>query len=386
MSDLENPGRVTQDALDRALTSLYRAEPPEGFDANWRATIRREECVQMKTHTVPRQGKRLWRMALPMAATLVLVAGTLMTGAGLFDPQPDGLPNSQPQTTQRAMLESDAIDYEWSSWDYGADDGLALRGAPSGEMETIAGAIENQDRKIVRTAYLTIATSTLDADAGALRSLTESAGGYVEAMNQYESTGSRPKQTSFDLRVPTEMLDAFLADAAAIGRVTSRSESASDQTVAYRDTELRLATQRAKMARLQELLAQANDVSDLLAIETEIANTQYTLDSYETSLRSIDRQVDESYVSITLTEETPGEGAAAEDMALGERLRRAWQASLAGIETFFRNLLVFLTMALPVALPLVAIGLIAWLIWRRRNARRESQDTQPQIIEPEKEE
>lgn len=385
MSDLENPGRVSQDALDRALTSLYRAEPPESFDNRWRAAIRQEECVQMKTHTVPRQGKRLWRMALPMAATLVLVAGTLMTGAGLFDPQPHRLPDSQPQTERKAVLE-DAIDYEWGSWDYAADDGLALGAAPSNERGTLAGAIENQDRKIVRTAYLTIATSTLDADAGALRTLTESAGGYVEAMNQYESTGSRPRQTSFDLRVPTEKLDAFLADAAAIGRVTSRSESASDQTVTYRDTELRLATQRAKMTRLQELLVQANDVSDLLAIETEIANTQYTLDSYETSLRNIDRQVDESYVSITLTEETPGESAAAEDMALGERLRRAWQASLAGIQTFFRNMLVFLTMALPVALPLVAIGLIAWLIWRRRNARRESPDMQPQIIEPEKEE
>lgn len=382
MSDLENPGRVSQDALDRALTSLYRAEPPESFDNRWRAAIRREECVQMKTHTVPRQGKRLWRMALPMAATLVLVAGTLMTGAGLFDPQPD----SQPQTTQRAMQESDAIDYEWGSWDYGADDGLALGAAPSNEMGTLTGAIENQDRKIVRTAYLTIATSTLEEDAGALRTLTESAGGYVEAMNQYESTGSRPKQASFDLRVPTEKLDAFLADAAAIGRVTSRSESASDQTVAYRDTELRLVTQRAKMTRLQDLLVQANDVSDLLAIETEIANTQYTLDSYETSLRNIDRQVDESYVSITLTEETPGESATAEDADLGERLGRAWQASLAGIGTFFRNMLVFLTMALPVALPLAAIGLIGWLIRRRRIARRESPDTQPKIIEPEKEE
>ena len=80
--DRQHPG---SDGLDRALTDLYRIQTPQGFDAAWRGAVRREELKQMK----PSAKGRIWRAALPAFGALVLVVGTLLTGAGELGALPD---------------------------------------------------------------------------------------------------------------------------------------------------------------------------------------------------------------------------------------------------------------------------------------------------------
>ena len=65
------------DALDRALTDLYRSDIPTAYRANWRTAVQREERQTMQKH---RQTKTFWRIALPAAAALVLVVGALSAG------------------------------------------------------------------------------------------------------------------------------------------------------------------------------------------------------------------------------------------------------------------------------------------------------------------
>jgi hypothetical protein len=139
-----------------------------------------------------------------------------------------------------------------------------------------------------------------------------------------------------------------------VGRVVDRSESSTDMTVQYADNEARLATLRAKMERLNELLEKAETVEDLISIESAIADTQYSIDSYETRQRTIDRQVD-----IYLREDSPVEVTS--EMSLGERISRAFQNSVEDFGQFLRNMLVFIVMALP-ALGLMAIVTAAVLL------------------------
>ena len=40
------------DALDRALTDLYRTDIPDGYRAAWRAAVQREEQTAMKKSTL----------------------------------------------------------------------------------------------------------------------------------------------------------------------------------------------------------------------------------------------------------------------------------------------------------------------------------------------
>ena len=54
---------------------------------------------------------------------------------------------------------------------------------------------------------------------------------------------------------------------------------------------------------------------------------------------------------------------------LGERLGAALKASLRWLGGFLRNMLVFVTMILPVAVPVAAIAAVVWLVVRRRSPR-----------------
>ena len=166
------------------------------------------------------------------------------------------------------------------------------------------------------------------------------------------------RSASFDLRIPSDALDDCLSGLEQIGRITDRYESATDLTTQYSDTQLRLETQQSKMTRLQTLLTQAETVEDLLAIENEIADTQYQIDSLESSLRSIDRQVDYSTVYIYLREQTSADTANTVELSIGERIRGGLQASLAWLGDFFANMLVFLIAISPV----LAGGFVLYLV------------------------
>ncbi len=372
----ETKGPWPSGDLERVLTDLYRERAPEGFERAWRAAVKREERLPMK-----QTGPRFWKMALPMAAVLVLLVGTWLTGTS-----PLGVP--KPGTMQKAMPQSQANLQRAGTMDEAEDGGYFLmEDAPSGvgpagnaaSMGGGAGGVAEpmQGKKLVRTAEMALATGRFDEAVQTVRDQVSSVGGYVQSVYQYEDASKAEqgaeraeRRINFSLRIPTDQLDGFLSGMAGVGRVTYRSETSVDKTVEYTDTGLALQTQKDKWARLQELLSKAENVADLLQIETEMANTQYAIDSYETRLRTIDKDVDQSLVTVTLEEETPAQTAAVEAMGLGDRLGNGLQASVQGIGRFFQNLLVFLVMALPVALPVALLGLGAWWLLRRHKKNK----------------
>lgn len=367
----------TEDAMDRALTDLYQTDVPQSFEAGWRAAVRREERIDMN------KGRRFWKVALPSFAAVVLVVGALTVGgmdlgAGEASRQfADSKADYGRSAGQSAMKEAmpEAMSADMASMESGAG---ALSGGADGGMGggmTANGLNNNaQEKKLVRTIDMTLKTSTFDKDCEALLALVQNSGGYVENVYRYgDNTRGENRQAYYTLRIPTDKLDDFLGSAESLARLTSRNESTTDMTVQYSDTALRLQTQRDKMERLQQLLQKAETVSDLLEIETEIANTQYEIDSYETSLRQIDRQVDHTQVSVTLAEESPADTAAAEDVTLGQRILNGISASVKGIGVFFQNMLVFIAMALPVIVPVTVLGVALALVLRHKKRKKEQE-------------
>ena len=363
-------------ALEQALCRLYQAEePPAGFETGWRAAVRREES-RMKL-AERSTGRPLWRAIVPACAALVLVVGSLW--AGTLD-LGGGVSSEKNAATGVEYADSA------STTSYSAPNAMMVRtadtatydlyvaeesGATAGGAATAdSGATAATGQKLVRTVSLTLRTTAFDNDLESVQALLEGLGGYVENLYQYGDVESGDTRTaSLSMRVPSENLDAFLDGMEGVGRMTDRSESVTDMTVQYTDNQTRLETLYAKRERLNQLMAQAQEVSDLIELETAIADTQYEIERYETSQRDIDRRVDMSAVNVTLLEESPAQSATAEDIGLGERLGAALKASLRWLGGFLRNMLVFVTMILPVAVPVAAIAAVVWLVVRRRSPR-----------------
>lgn len=369
-------------ALEQALCRLYQSEePPAGFETGWRAAVRREESRMRMAEKSTR--RPLWRAIVPACAALVLVVGSLWAGTlDLEGSAPSeksaatgaGYADSASTTSYSASNAMMARSADTAVYDlYVAEESGASTG---GTSAADAGTEASAGQKLVRTASLTLRTTAFEADLESVQALLDSLGGYVENLYQYGDVASGDTRTaSLSVRVPSENLDAFLSGVEGVGRVTDRSESVTDMTVQYTDNQTRLETLYAKMERLNQLMAQAQEVSDLIELESAIADTQYEIERYETSQRDIDRRVDMSAVSVTLLEDTPAQSATAEDVGLGERLGAALNASLRWLGGFLRNMLVFVTMILPVAVPVAAIAAAAWLIVRRRRSRSPKDDS-----------
>ena len=356
------------EVLRAALSGLNEDVPamPEGLHAAWMQKV--EDTKMEKTRTM----KTVTRWLSVAAAMVFVIGGTLLTK--------DGLDSATLRSTQAYQSDANssivfgtayANDYK-----YAADEAVEEESAmDTGVMLTMArgsstmaakeSAPAPAEKKIIRTASMTIATQTFEDSLNALKSACEGQGGWIESSSESTNSYSGLRTAYLTLRIPQDGLDAYLAGTEGLGRVTSKSESAQDVTASYQDTQTRLNTQLALMERLQALITESGDLSDLLALESQIADTQYMIDSLQSSLNSTDRQVSYSTVNVTLKEEKTVE-LTDTTVSFEERILSAVAVGWEAFTGFMGDMVVFLIAALPFMLIVAVVVIVIKLIRRRR--------------------
>jgi hypothetical protein len=152
--------------------------------------------------------------------------------------------------------------------------------------------------------------------------------------------------------------------------VNSVSSNGSDVTQQRKDLDARIGALTASVDRLQQLLATATSISDLIAIESELTTRQAELDSLTQQRDWIVDQVDYSTLTLDLVTEDVAPDPAPDDFWSG--LAAGW-AALVGFASA-------LGVAIGVLLPWLLAGLviaaivvtIVVLTTRRRPREREA--------------
>ena len=350
------------EALRQKLEALKEDVPPmpEGLHQRWMKAVEEAPMQEKKTRSIP------WKRGLAVAAAAVFVlGGTLLTrDLNLDTPAPAGAP-AQNQKAESASY--DGIAYDSGTVTGGGIASYSARNAtlmaePAAAEET-GMTDDSQEQKIIRTVSLTLGARDYASSLAAVKAACEEAGGWISSLTE---NGSDLRTARMTLRIPAEQLDEFLTCTEGWGRVISRSESTEDVTESYYDTQGRLATQQALMARLKELVEQAQDLSDILSLEAQMADTQYEIDRLTGALQQTDRQVDYATVSVTLREETASDEAANASLTLWQRLGGALRTGWTAFTDFLADAAVFLVCALPFLAVVAAAWLIVRLIRRRR--------------------
>lgn len=358
------------EVLRDALSGLNEEVPPmpENLHAAWMQKVE-EDMNQTRTEKT-RTMKTVTRWLSVAAAMVFVIGGTLLTRDDLRSGMKADQAAYQENGSMKAASYTYGAAYEEAIEDEAAmDTGVMLTSA---KRSAGAGAVTTgtsteaavTEKKIIRTASLTLVTQEYDAALASLKADCEGQGGWIESSD--ESTNSRTglRTAYLTLRVPQDSLDAYLGSTEGLGRVTSRSESAQDVTASYQDTQTRLNTQLALMERLQALITESGDLSDLLALESQIAETQYQIDSLQSSLNRTDRQVSYSTVSITLREENAPQ-LTDTTVSFGERVASAIQTGWEAFTTFLGDMVVFLVAALPF-IAIVAVAFVVVKLIKRR--------------------
>ena len=321
-------GRLVRDARPRPREAFTAA-----LDARVAAGFPREKKQRRRLPSLPRP--RVLYPALGLAATAIvaLVLATSLLGSGVGTGTPSDI-----RPADHALVEPTPT-------------------TPQGESVV-------PQRKVERSALLDLATGAGDLDRvadGVVRA-TDASGGFV-ASSQVDA-GATGGTAHFDLRVPTDRLDATLAVLSRLGHVRSRSQSTDDVTGAVVSARERLSDAKAERRALLRALGRARTSTQAEAIRARLRLARTEIASARGDLHALGRRTAFSSVSVTLSARgggTSGGGSFGPGDALSDAIRIL--GAVAG------GLLVALAVLLPVA-ALVALVWLGARTLRRRSRER----------------
>lgn len=264
-------------------------------------------------------------LALLLALSLTACGGSSKYNSGAAD---SSAPMEAPQAPS---VNYDSAEMGWDIPTMAEEGDLAPE--PSPGSGSYGGVPANA--KIIYTANLALETKEFDDASKALAALVADMGGYFES-----KTVNQGYYRSMDavVRVPVANFTSFLDRAGETAHAVNRSEYLDDVSEAYYDQESRLTTQRVKLERLQELLGKAEDMADIITIESAISETELEIEYLTGSLRKYDSQINYSTVTLSLSEVYRLSTDEEVPLTFGQRLASAFSAGcqrgVEGLEDF----------------------------------------------------
>ena len=242
---------------------------------------------------------------------------------------------------------------------------MEMGSAPEAPMEAEkpAGSAGVQNQKLIRTMSLETETDDLDALLAELNQKISALGGYVEnksVRNGGNTNTRRYRYANMTIRVPVDQLDAFVEHVSDASNVVHYSENAKDITLSYVATQSRIIALETEQTRLLELLAKAENMTDLLQIEQRLTDVRTELEQVTSQLRLYDNLVDYGTIELSITEVQEYTPVEKETMwqRMGSGLKESWQA----LGEFAEGLMVFLAAALPWMIPVAVAATITYVV------------------------
>jgi hypothetical protein len=214
-------------------------------------------------------------------------------------------------------------------------------------------------RKIIQGAQLALTTapSRIEAVAQEVFAVIGQEQGIVES-STVTATGGPGGYAEFQLSVPSSVMPQTMAALSSLryARVSSRTDTTQDVNDQYQADVRKLADARALRTSLLKQLANATTATQIQSLTAQIHDAEASISSDEATLRSLNRQVNFSQVTLTINEGAVPVPFPVQSGSGGFTLGRA--AHDAG-----RVLTVAAGVALVAAAALVPLTLLAGLVW-----------------------
>ena len=221
-------------------------------------------------------------------------------------------------------------------------------------------------RKWIITMDISAETEDLDSLLEALNGEIASLGGYVEGQNIHNGSAyatRRYRSASLTVRIPAAVVDKFADNVAGLANVVRSNKNLEDITLTYVSTESRVKALQVEEARLLELLAQAETMSDLLEIESRLTDVRYELENYTSRLRVYDNQVD--YATIYLGLEEVQEYTPVAERTVWQRITEGFADSLDGLWEDLTDIFVWVIVSLPYLVVWAVVITVVVLLTRK---------------------
>jgi hypothetical protein len=149
-------------------------------------------------------------------------------------------------------------------------------------------------RKLITSSNLQIRIENLYIGVNKLNEIMDRYGTYASSI--YIRENSR----NYTLKVPATKYKNFLEEIMEIGKIINYSETTEDVTLRYYDLESRLNTKKELIKTYQNYLNKANNIEEILSVESKIAQLQAEIDDVGRQFRLLNDLVDYSTIKLEL--------------------------------------------------------------------------------------
>lgn len=293
------------------------------------------------------------------------VAATLMLAgcAGFGDT--DDAPRSTIET--EGPSDDDTMDDAASNGVTGFTDGEAyLSASADGGIDARAALAAEQ--RLIRTGQLSLTVDEYESADGEVRAVVTDYDGFVSEATRETRERDDEEYTVGELvvRVPSDDFDATVDDLEALGEVERASTESRDVGEEVADLDARLENREAERDRLRDLYEDANTTEDVLAVQSELADTQEEIERLEARLASLEERVALATIRVQLAEEPPETEPDEPEAWYDTRVSAAFLESVSGVGIALRAAVVAAAYAAPyVITATVPLALVGFVIARR---------------------
>ena len=273
------------------------------------------------------------------------------------------------QSNKAEMKEIAAEDMDIADMDAG-------EGADSASLNGIVeNNPKNQTQKLIYTYNYSVETKEFDAFYEKISKKTSQIGGYVESS---ETNGSVSdginRYASLTLRIPADKMEQIISLLNSDSNITYQSRSSENVTLRYIDMESHLKALRTEQETLLQLMEKADKLKDVIALQSQLTQIRYEIESYESQLRSYDNLVDYSTLHLEISEVERTTNVASTKTSFFEEAGNRLSDTVYGMGQWLRSAAIWLISSIPVLIPVAAIIAGVMVFMKKKKKQKQSQD------------
>ena len=251
---------------------------------------------------------------------------------------------------------------------------LADTGDPGRALGTVPEQdATSQDKKasdvaeqaIISTGSIATETTDVAKARTQVQHVADKLSGQVSEQETGTDEDGGPGHARMVLRIPSASFAKAMAELEKLGTLVDSSTTATDVTTEVIDTDVRVKNARASIERIRTLLARAEQIGDVISIESELADREAELNSLLAQQAHLADQTSLSTITVSISRD--GETSRDDDESgFLPGLSAGWGA-LGAVGTWLATIAGALLPWIPV---LALVGVPVWLFVRRRRAPR----------------
>jgi hypothetical protein len=251
-------------------------------------------------------------------------------------------------------LSSPTISTSMDNVEYMAQDGVGLASSKIGYQRNSIAPSDNPDRLVIQDTSLSLQVKDVSKTINDILEATKDLGGFLIKSSLSKPEGAASGNIS--IRIPEdkrkEALDLFKNMAV---KVVSESVYGKDVTDEYVDLESNLEVLNKTKAKYEEILLQAQKVTDIMSVQEQLTYIQSQIDSLKGQQKYYEQSAKLSKVVVYLS---------TDELALPYAPTNEWRPtvifknavrSLVGILRSIGSLIIYIVVFIPIIIPIILI-------------------------------